>query len=35
MDTTRRGFLTTAVGAAAGAATGPAQAAEAGHDNDR
>jgi len=33
MDTTRRGFLTTAVGAAAGAATGQAQAAEAGHDH--
>jgi len=34
MDTTRRGFLTTAVGAAAGAAaSGPAQGAEAGHDH--
>ncbi len=33
MDTTRRGFLTRAVGAAAGAATGQAQAAEAGHDH--
>jgi nitrile hydratase len=34
MDTTRRGFLTTAVGAAgAAAASGPAQAAEAAHDH--
>src|SRR5262245_4029508 len=35
MDTTRRGFLTTAAGAAAGAAVAPgqAQAAEAGHDH--
>jgi nitrile hydratase subunit alpha len=33
LDTTRRGFLTTAVGAAAGVATGQAQAAEAGHDH--
>ena len=33
MDTTRRGFLTTAAGAAAGAAAGQAHAAEAGHDH--
>jgi nitrile hydratase len=32
MDTSRRGFLTTAAGAAAGAATGQAQAPEAGRD---
>ena len=33
MDTTRRGFLTTAAGAAAGAAAGQAHAAEASHDH--
>jgi nitrile hydratase len=33
MDTTRRGFLTTAVGAAAGAAAGPALGAETGQDH--
>ena len=33
MDTTRRGFLTTAAGAAAGAAAGQAHAAEAAHDH--
>ena len=33
METTRRGFLTTAAGAAAGAAAGPAHAAEQAHDH--
>ena len=33
METTRRGFLTTAAGAAAGAAAGQAHAAEAAHDH--
>jgi len=33
MDTTRRGFLTTAAGAAAGAAAGQAHAAQADHDH--
>jgi nitrile hydratase len=33
MDTTRRGFLTTAAGAAAGAAAGQAHAADAAHDH--